>query len=61
MRQEAIAECERCQGRRHGDCDSACRYFFAQTRQEARDTKRLRLKGRGWIGAVFHGLEEPHE
>ena len=25
---EALAECARCQGRRHGDCDSACLYWF---------------------------------
>ena len=27
LRREALAECERCQGRVHGDCCQACRYW----------------------------------
>ena len=58
MRAEAIAECRRCQGREHGDCDSACRYWpvLATTaeREEARKRHATwnRRTHRWWVGPV---------
>lgn len=61
MKREAIAECDRCQGRSHGDCSDRCRYFFATTQQEFRGRARGKRLSRGWQGAEFHGLEETYD
>jgi len=53
---EALAECERCQGRQHGDCDSACRYWFdtaSATERETEESQRpvpTPLTMREWLG-----------
>jgi hypothetical protein len=63
MRAEAEAECERCQGRENGLCDSACRYWRA-TATEAEIEVELRKLAtwnlrthRPWIGPRILELE----
>lgn len=61
MRRQAEEECARCQGREHGDCDPACRYWRAMaTRPELEERKRpakvpRKLKAQEWSGPVYPG------
>lgn len=66
LRREAVEECDRCQGRVHGDCSSACRYWeLTASQEEVAEEGLLRAKkwirhGRGWLGAVSFGVEQSH-
>ncbi len=57
FRKEAVAECARLRCRNYGDCNPACRYFFATaTEGEIEAAKRAdekyRKPSRGWEGAI---------
>ena len=55
-RRKAQQECERCQGRKQGDCDPACRHWWltaSEAEIEAVERPECNLhprKGREWFG-----------
>ena len=62
--EEAEKECERCQGRAHGDCDSACQYWEITASESERELEERKpatekVRTRAWLGAVSWKVGEP--